>query len=480
MANRFALRNGYGTVEARYHLTAYDCSDPTEVQAYSSIPASHCSVRATPVQKDQPTRFQLLQKEKKRYITAYSCFLFRTDIRYNCGAYGHPELDPMHWSFAVPQRVTVEQCMTWLRTRIYRPEYYSTMMHGKDFHQTILLDEPNYVTYMVYGRTYTKAPVLPTDQVSETACQGEWLEYESNHPLNHMVTFYDELHLRTVNLVVEDGKVIDKDQQWSLPCPWDAGHCHAEGLTYLWNITEPDYCPVAIVKEFLGHRLHGNVSSPDQCLPDSHGAEAIISSEVAEKIRIRPTGPLSQCGRVVTATNIEDMFLFPILETDEKGHVLADNRGQVFTRKIHPSEVDLRKYIANRDEYLYFDITSQAEREFDTILHQDCLRCQDEARKAHFFEQGLPGYQPFLLQDGAFSTRSGETNYRYQCMSRIVHPVSTFRCYNKLPVILRLPQHLVADTILNFSASATYFLDPDSRLLSPISSEVPCSPLFPT
>ena len=48
LANRFALKNGYSTVEARYHLTAYDCSDPTEVQAYSSIPASHCSVRATP------------------------------------------------------------------------------------------------------------------------------------------------------------------------------------------------------------------------------------------------------------------------------------------------------------------------------------------------------------------------------------------------------------------------------------------------
>ncbi len=40
-ADRFTLRNGYGTVEARYHLTAYDCSDPSEVQAYSSIPASH-------------------------------------------------------------------------------------------------------------------------------------------------------------------------------------------------------------------------------------------------------------------------------------------------------------------------------------------------------------------------------------------------------------------------------------------------------
>ena len=173
------------------------------------------------------------------------------------------------------------------------------------------------------------------------------------------------------------------------------------------------------------------------------------------------------------------MFLFPILETDDRGRVLTDNRGQVFTRKIHPSEVDLRKYIANRDEYLYYDITSQAEHEFDRILHQDCLRQQDEAWKAHSFEHGLPGYQPFLLQDGAFSTRSGETTYRYQCMSRIVHPVSTSRCYNKLPVVLQLPQHFGADTVLNFSASATYFLDPDSRLLSPIASEVPCSALFP-
>ena len=33
--------------------------------------------------------------------------------------------------------------------------------------------------------------------------------------------------------------------------------------------------------------------------------------------------------------------------------------------------------------------------------------------------------------------------------------------------------------MLNFSASTTYFLDPDSRLLSPIALEVPCSALFP-
>ena len=159
MANRFALKNGYGTVEALYHLKANDCSDPSEVQAYSSVPASHCSIRATPVQ----TQFQLLQKEKKRYLTAYACFLFRTDIRYNCGVCRHPELDPLHWSFSVPQRMTFEQSMMWLHTRTYRPGYYSTMMHGKDFYQPILLDEPNYITYLVYSRNYTQAPALPTE-----------------------------------------------------------------------------------------------------------------------------------------------------------------------------------------------------------------------------------------------------------------------------------------------------------------------------
>ena len=110
------------------------------------------------------------------------------------------------------------------------------------------------------------------------------------------------------------------------------------------------------------------------------------------------------------------------METDEHGDIIADNRDHVFTWVIHPSEVDLRKCIANRDEYLHYDITSQAEKEFNTILHQDCLCQQDEAREAHFFEQGLPGYQPFLLHDGIFSTHSGETNYCHQCSARIVHP----------------------------------------------------------
>ena len=239
-ADRFALRNSYGTVENRYHLTAYDCSDPTEVQAYSSVPAKPCNIRTTPVQQERPTRFQLLQKEQRRYITAHSCFLFRTDLRYNCGVYWHPELDPYTGLSPCQRRISFEQCLTWIWTRTYKPSVYSTMMHGRNLSYPISLNEPTHVSYMVHGRTYTKAPSLPTGHVYETACQGEWFEYVKDQPLNHMVTYYDELHLQTTSLMIEDGTVVDQNRQLLLPCLWEAGRCIAEGKTYIWNLTEPD------------------------------------------------------------------------------------------------------------------------------------------------------------------------------------------------------------------------------------------------
>ena len=109
--------------------------------------------------------------------------------------------------------------------------------------------------------------------------------------------------LKTVTLVVEGNEVVDQRNQWTLPCKWTDGQCHAEGQTYVWNTTESGYYQVALVREFLGHRLHANVSDPG--FPqDPQRAEAVVSAEGHEKIRLRPMGPSSRCGRVVTATNV--------------------------------------------------------------------------------------------------------------------------------------------------------------------------------
>ena len=42
----------------------------------------------------------------------------------------------------------------------------------------------------------------------------------------------------------KDGVIVDQSHQRSLPCPWEAGQCHAEGRTYIWNLTEPGLLPL--------------------------------------------------------------------------------------------------------------------------------------------------------------------------------------------------------------------------------------------
>ena len=108
------------------------------------------------------------------------------------------------------------------------------------------------------------------------------MEYDKGHPLNHMVAYYDRIMLQTVTLVVEGDEVVDQQNQWTLSCKWIDGQCHAEGGTYIWNTTESQ---VALVREFLGHRLHANVSDPG-FLQDPQRAEAVVSAEGNEKIRL--------------------------------------------------------------------------------------------------------------------------------------------------------------------------------------------------
>ena len=473
------LYNSHGKVETRHALIAYDCADPLDVRAYSSVPEEPCETRRTTVTAGNPTKFQLLQKENRRYIEGHSCTLSRTSIEYNCGSYDHPELDPTTWSIEMPVPVSQQMCQDWLEKRQYQPSKYSWAMYHdrkKVLRLPLELNEPAQLSYLHEGHTYVKWG-LPTDAHYQVGCAGTTREPYKGYPMPRVTAYFDTVTIRNVSLYVEDGRIVDQERQRRLPCKWLDGYCRAEGISYLWSIEDPQYCDVALVKDFEGHRLLANASG-EHDVHATRKVEAIVSLGNTEKIRLRDEGPSSQCGRVVIKTNLPGIFLYSLQETDHQGNVILDNRSSAFSRKIHPSEVELEKYIANRDEFLYHDITAQAEREFDALLHQECLRRQEEAKKAHFFEQGMPGYQPFLLQDGVFSTRSGEANYRYRCQARTVHPVSAQRCFNKLPVVLRAVRSLGGKSH-NFTDSVTYYMDPDSRLISPVASEIPCATLFP-
>ena len=163
-----ASPSGMGTAQLKPGTTSrpYDCSDPSEVQAYSSVPASHCSTWATPRSERTSLRsFQLLQKEKKRYLTAYVCFLSRTGHTLQLWSDGHLELDPMHWSFSVPQRVTVEQCLTWLQ----HTNLLTRLPLHPDARKGFLLSHPTGRAQLRHlpgvRKNFAQAPALLTDQV---------------------------------------------------------------------------------------------------------------------------------------------------------------------------------------------------------------------------------------------------------------------------------------------------------------------------
>ncbi len=98
------------------------------------------------------------------------------------------------------------------------------MMQGRNLSYPISLNEPTHVSYRAHGRTYTKAPLLPTDHLSETVCQGEWLEYVKGQPFYHMVAYFDKLHLHTTSLMIEHEAVVDQNRLGQGNCC-----CHAPG-----------------------------------------------------------------------------------------------------------------------------------------------------------------------------------------------------------------------------------------------------------
>ena len=169
------------------------------------------------------------------------------------------------------------------------------MMYKEDrISQPIAINEPVQFQYLARGRTYIKLR-LPKDTTYQVGCYGETFKPYTGFPMQHVTAYLDPVALRMTKINVEGEDVVDLDCQRRLPCHWNEGQCRAEGITYLWNVTDPQYCPVAVVKEFQGQQVEANASSS----PDTRNVcevQAIVSADGVEKIRVHNEGQASQCG----------------------------------------------------------------------------------------------------------------------------------------------------------------------------------------
>ena len=125
------------------------------------------------------------------------------------------------------------------------------MYQEKQLSQPLTLSEPVQFHYLARGRMYVKLG-LPTDATYQIGCYGETFKAYTGLPMPQITVYLDRVTLKTAKLYIKGGEVVDHDHQRRLPYTWVDGHCPEEGVTFLWNVTDPQYCPVAVVNEFLG------------------------------------------------------------------------------------------------------------------------------------------------------------------------------------------------------------------------------------
>lgn len=65
-------------------------------------------------------------------------------------------------------------------------------------------------------------------------------------------------------------------------------------------------------------------------------------------------------------------------------------------------------------QYLYFQITAQAQHEFYKVLTEECWIWQTKARTDRFLETHSRGLVATLYQNGTFAHTTGEVSYHYE------------------------------------------------------------------
>lgn len=434
-------------------LQAYDCSFPLQIQDLSSAHVFPCQLPSAPI-LSEVKQYLLLQKEKRREIAAYQCQLLLTRTVDYCGVYDHQTRYPEKEFYLSPQVVDAATCLTWHLKR--------TFSHPDTQVSQELKWGENEIHYYRHGPE--GAGHAYTTPQGELKCIGtpfywgkrdDWL----SHAVVHEKAF---ITLSNETLIVgKDQQVLAFQDQLRLPCRAPEQACMVEQGTYVWTYTT-EWCPLALLRTVTG----SEVSNPDK--------DKVFMSSDGSLTRLIHQGLVQHCSTPMISTNYPDIFLL-----DEALH--SEHQ---FHRKIRPAEIDLSKYINNRDDFLYSQLSQALSKEFEHLL---VSHCQDQGRPRPLFflnHHAQPDLSTWSLGNGSFATSTGDVVYQYQCQPILVQALdrpllvvsstatSEDHCYNGLPI------SIVQGVSGGYQNTVNLFLEPISHRVTLHAHPVPCSLYF--
>ena len=154
---------------------------------------------------------------------------------------------------------------------------------------------------------------------------------------------------------------------------------------------------------------------------------------------------------------------------------------ELVTRKMPKDELKLSNFITNRDDYVYHSITRALQREFSSVIRDECRENLRKTKTEHFLERQIPGLHTYRLGGSNYLTAAGEVAYFYKCQARLVAAIRADTCYDALPVeIANENATLTSYYQVDGQAAVVpkFYLEPLTHRLTSVAKKEPCISKF--
>lgn len=421
------------TVLSPFFFHGFDCSAPYHIRdiTFDDLRGGCAAAYAHPVYGKGSDSYLVLQRESRRRVPAHRCRLTRTQVTEYCGNADHQTMGgwPVTF-FNRPQIMTETECRLVLKKGIY------TYLDNKGTKTKPISGNRAEIGYFYTGATWWSG--------SEFKCQGNIFSDLSGTQYTDVVVYrHDIITVEPIDIHSRDeGLQLMTADGLQLPCQIFENNCQTQQGIFVWNY-ERDYCPLARVRRTNLYKLS-----------DTSGQTIYHSSKSDHHITLIDYGQVSMCGQVLTKTNLDNIFLFP-LETN--GTVEA------FRRKIDPSEVNMQLYIDNKIQSVDMHFGDKLVEHFRKTLYNDCVLSSNHRRLENYFQLKDPGLTTYLIGNGTFATTAGDALYLYRCFDARVQARHTNQCYEALPIVFN---------------GTNLFLEPITHRITAHGIPIPCSNRF--
>jgi hypothetical protein len=340
---------------------------------------------------------------------------------------------------------------------------------NKEYDSAVSSRHPLEVNATTIVLVETKGRTWVTEE-GEVKCKGEKFDYEGKHYEDLVISHQLAITLvEDTALINPDGMLVTNQEEIILACQASENSCATDQATCLWDTpTEQEKCLY-----FKSRRTKGTVVTTE-------ASDSTYMSTDGSMVRLLlKEEPIAACGRLVTGTNYPTLFLAKPQDNPSIG------------RRLNPLDATIYTYINNQDDNLYHSSKGGKLEESAIIRAEFCHRSQQQRLTAYASlaaeQRTQIDRQTASLGGGKFVTASGEAWFVYECKALVVKAREVKKCMTAQPIILDTKQYKEylalqtgptnqindAKLIETLRKNASLFLEPQTRVITTVGTEIP-------